>query len=124
MVWGALQGSIVLYGALLYVAQRLALLAFPQSVTPIEMAGLVAPSIYVVNLLVFRRRMARARTGQEKFLAHVIFWALNETIVVLGFAASYTNEAGNGFFYLTNAAVALLGNFRAFPNWKTGPVNN
>lgn len=118
IVWGALQMSILLYGFVLHTLGKLVIFVMPTQPSMIDLLALVAPTILVVNLLLFRKRLSVARTHQEYFSAHIVYWALNESIAVFGFIASFMSVEGNGFFYVANAAIAIIANLRAFPSWK------
>ncbi|MFP5490470.1 MAG: hypothetical protein ACLGG0_03170 [Bacteriovoracia bacterium] len=118
ILWGALQMSILLYGFVLHTLGKLVIFEMPTQPSEIDLIALLAPTILVVNLLLFRKRSSSAKTNQQFLSAHIVYWALNESIAIFGFIASFMSADGNGFFYVVNAAIAIIANLRAFPNWK------
>jgi F0F1-type ATP synthase membrane subunit c/vacuolar-type H+-ATPase subunit K len=102
----------------LYTLGKMIIFEMPTHPTHIDLLALVAPTILVVNLIIFRKRLGSAKTNQDFLSSHIVYWALNESIAIFGFIASFMSLEGNGFFYVVNAAIAIIANLRSFPNWK------
>ncbi len=116
IVWGGLVSSLFLYGAVLIITGKVQVVALPTSlVRPLEMIALITPMILVVNLLLLKLRLAKATNGQQAFTCYVTSWAINETIAIFGFIATFTSPEGNGYFAMVNIFAALVGDFLMFP---------
>lgn len=116
IVWGGLVSSLFLYGAVLVITGKVQSVFLPTSLArPLEMVALFAPMILVVNVLLLKSRLGKATSAQQAFTCYVTSWAINETIAIFGFIATFTSPEGNGYFALVNIFAALVGDFLMFP---------
>ena len=115
-IWIALTGSILIYGIVLFQIQKMQFIAFPEGdLDPFQMMALVMNFMILGTFFFFRKVVEKKSSIQEKFPLMVICWALNESVAIMGFAATFLNEDGNGIFYVINAAMAIFGNLLTFP---------
>ena len=123
IVWMAMTMSVVIYGFVLFQIGKASLFEVPKSFeNPLELLALVAPSMIFASLLVNKSLRAKATQPQQHFTAMIVSLAMNESIAILGFVATFVGEPGNIFFYSVNALVAVVGNCLVFPG--EAPVIN
>jgi len=119
IVWGALTGSVLIYGFVLFQLGKATLWDFPKSYqNPLELLSLVAPFMLIASIALNKSLKAKASQPQQFFTAMVVSLALHEFIALLGFVATFTGDPGNFFFYGVNALVAVVGNCLVFPSDK------
>ena len=116
IVWGALCMSLLVYGVALFFTGKLTSIALPTTTErPIEMLALMAPTLLLVTLFMYRTQVPKAKTHAERFPKQIICWALNESVAMLGFVATFLSPEGNGYFAIANIAAALVANILMFP---------
>ncbi len=116
IIWGALSFSTLIYGFVLFTTGKVSGVLVPQGeLLPIEMAAMGANLIALAVFFFHKNSVAPIKDFQKKFTGYVMCWAMNESIAIIGFLAVFMSETGNGFFYVTNVAVALTGNILTFP---------
>ncbi len=116
ILWVALSFSTLLYGFVLYSAGKVSGVFIPQNdLAPIEMAALAMNFVALLVLSFHKNKVVPQKDFQKKITGYILCWALNESIAIFGFAAVFTSESGNAFFYVTNLAVALTSNVFTFP---------
>lgn len=116
IIWGALSFSMIVYGAVLYITGKISFWSVPAgTLQPLEMAALAMNLVMPITFFLYRSQVEPQKDFQKKFPMMVVCWAMNESIAVMAFAATFVGETGNGFFYSVNLAVALLGNFLTRP---------
>ena len=125
IIWFAITTTLFTYGVVLFSIGKLQTYSFPtQFDRPLELISLVAPLALFANLTLYRRLMSKAKNPQAMMFATIIALAMNEFISIMGFVATFTSPEGNGFFFIANAAVTLLGNILVFPSgdWESKRV--
>jgi len=116
IVWGALCGSLLMYAVALIATGKIATISLPTTTErPIEMLALMAPTLLLLTLFIFRTQVPKAKTHAERFPKQVICWALNEFVAILGFIATFLSPESNGYFAVANIAAALVANILMFP---------
>jgi hypothetical protein len=116
IIWGALTFSILLYGFVLYLTQKITFFAAPEgALQPLEMLALGYNFMAIVSLVIHRTVLTKKKSLSERFPLYIVCWALNESIAILAFGATFVEETGNSFFFVTNAFIALTANFLTFP---------
>ena len=117
IIWGALTLSMIIYGVVLQTLGKMSFFAMPTGVgEPVELLALVAPLMIFASLMLNKILKGRAKDAQGRMTAMIVSLALNETIAMLGFVATFISPEGNGFFYAANTLVALVGNLLVFPS--------
>ena len=116
ILWAALSFSTLIYGFVLFTTGKVSGVFVPQGeLLPIEMVAM-GINVVAIGVFIFHKNMvAPQKDFQRKLPGYIICWAMNESIAIIGFLAVFLSESGNGFFYLTNVAVALTGNLLTFP---------
>ncbi len=116
IVWGGLVSSLFLYGAVLFITGKVKAVFLPTTLTsPFEIIALCVPVILVVNVLLLKSRLSKATTAKQAFTVYVTSWAINESIAMFGFIATFISPEGNGYFAIVNIFAALVGDFLMFP---------
>ncbi len=116
IIWAALNFSILIYGYVLFTVGKVSGIFAPQGeLLPLEMLAMGANLIALGVFFFHKNSVVPQKDFQKKFTGYILCWAMNEAIVIFGFVAVFTSENGNGFFYVTNLAVALIGNLLTFP---------
>lgn len=116
MIWGALIMAGFMYGFVLFTTGKVSRIEMPSGeLTPFEMMAIAANLIAVVTFFFHKDRIQPTREFQKKFVLYILCWALNESIVIMGFMAVFLSESGNAFYYVTNLVVALTANILTFP---------
>lgn len=124
IVWAALTFSMLFYGFILFGLQKATFINIPESYTPLEIAALSTGMMLFVTLWIHEKKVKPEPQMNKRFTYYVMCWALNEVMVVVAFAAIITSENGNGFVYVTNFILALLGNLIMFPKESAGAVKH
>ena len=116
IIWAALSFSTLIYGFVLFTTGKVSGIFVPQGgLLPIEMVAMGVNIIALAVFFFYKNSVAPVKEFEKKFSGYVICWALNESIAIVGFLAVFMSDSGNGFFYVTNVAVALTGNLLTFP---------
>ncbi len=116
IIWVALSFSILLYGLVLFQLQKMTFFSQPTGpLEPLEMAALGYNFMAIVTFIIHRTVIVKKKDLSQKFTLYILCWALNESIAVIAFAATFVSVSGNSFFFLTNATVALTANVLTFP---------
>lgn len=116
IVWAGLTMSMLLYGLALFVTQKVTHVAWPSGeTTPLGYLALAGNLIAVGVVFFYKNNVQPEKEFSKKFTPYVICWALAEAIVILGFAAVFTAQDGNGFHYVTNLLVGITANIFCFP---------
>lgn len=115
LIWGALSFSLLFYGFILFELGKASFVRIPETYTMLEILALGMGLILIVTLWIHEKKVKPEPDMNKRFPFYVICWALNEVMVVVAFAAIIGSENGNGFVYVTNFILALLGNLIMFP---------
>ncbi len=116
IIWAALSFSTLLYGFVLFTTGKVSGVFVPEGeLLPIEILAMGANLIALAVFFFHKNSVAPMKDFQKKFSGYIICWAMNESIAIIGFLAVFMSESGNGFYYVTNVAVALTGNLLTFP---------
>lgn len=114
IVWGALTSSLFLYGFILFTRGAKAIY-LPSSYSALEMVSLSFGALLLATVFIHEKLIRPETEFQKKFVKYVICWALHESILLMGFVASFIAETDNIFFYAVNLSLALTGNLLMFP---------
>jgi hypothetical protein len=116
IVWGGLVSSLFLYGAILYLTGKLQTVFFPAAFTrPLELMAIAAPILLIFNVFILKSSLSKAQTPEQTLSAYITSWALNESIAIFGFIATFTSPEGNAYFAMVNIFSALVGDFLMLP---------
>ncbi len=116
MLWGALCLSTLIYGFVLFTTGKVSGVFFPQGeLLPVEMAAMAMNLVALGVFFFHKNSVVPQKDFQKKFPGYIVCWAMNESIAIVGFVAVFITETGNGFFYVTNVAVALISNLLTLP---------
>lgn len=124
IVWAALTFSMVLYGFVLFTLQKATSFNIPESYTSLEIVALSSGLMLLVTLWIHEKKVKPEPEMNKRFTWYVMCWALNETMVVIAFAATFISENGNAFIYVTNFILALMGNLIMFPKESISAVKH
>ncbi len=116
LIWSALSFSMIIYGFVLFQLGKITYLSFPSgALSEFQMISLIA-GIVVVGTTFFHHSKIRPEPDFHKRLPrYILCWAVNEGTVILAFAATFSAEQPNGFFYVVNVVIALFGNILTYP---------
>ena len=103
-IWGALTFSMIFYTIILFVLGKFNGFRIPSELTPIESVSLSSLFLTYVSFSMFKRQSNM-----------IVCLALNESVVIFGFLATYLSAEGNGFFIIANLLVGLGANVMMFP---------
>lgn len=115
IVWAALTFSMLCYGFILYELGKATYVKIPESYTLLEIIALCLGMLLFVTFWIHEKKVKPEPDTNKRFPFYVMCWALNETMVVVAFAAIMTSENGNSFIYIVNFLLALIGNLIMFP---------
>lgn len=116
VLWGALSFSIFLYGFVLFFVGKISGVFLPTGdIPPLGLVALAANLVVVGTYGFHQTSILPMREMNQKLSRYIICWALNESVALAGFIAVFMLNDGNGFYYLANALVALVGNLLTFP---------
>ncbi len=124
IVWAALNFSMLVYGYILYEMGKVNYVKIPESYTPIEIIALSMGSILFLTFWIHEKKVKTESDVSKRFPFYVICYALNEVMVVVAFAATFTSDSGNGFLYVVNFILAITGNLIMFPVEPNATVKN
>ena len=116
IMWGALTMSMFMYGLVLVIIGRISrieeLTNIPDS---FQFFALMANTLGLVVYYIYKNKIASEKNFQNRFPFYIICWALNEAIVLLGFATVFITGDGNGLIYAANLLVGVTANVLCFP---------
>lgn len=116
IVWAALTMSMFMYGFALFTTGKLSraeeLIGVPSA---IQYIALLANVIGLVTFFIYKNKVVTERDFEKRFPLYIVCWALNESIVLLGFIAVFLTDDGNGLIYLTNLLIGFSSNVLCFP---------
>lgn len=116
ILWAALNASLLMYGGMLVITQKVNGLWFPGfSMTMLQEISLLSCLTFLVTFTIYRKKVLTDKPFEERYPFMIICWALNEAPAVLGFVATFLGGEGNAFFYVVNAVLAILMNLVMFP---------
>lgn len=116
IIWGGLVSSLFLYGIVLFITGKVQTVFFPAAFTrPLELMAITAPILLIFNVFILKSALSKAQTPEQTLTAYITSWAINESIAILGFLATFTAVEGNGYFAVVNIFAALVGDFLMFP---------
>lgn len=107
--------SILTYGAVLFILGKIATVSLDFS-DPYGQYVLLANVVVLVTLYIHKTQVAPEKDLQKRLGLSIVCLALNEFVAILGFAVVFAfSEDGNGFPFVANAVVAIVGNLMMFP---------
>lgn len=116
IVWAALTMSMFMSGFALFTTGKLSraeeLIGVPSA---IQYIALLANVIGLVTFFIYKNKVVTERDFEKRFPLYIVCWALNESIVLLGFIAVFLTDDGNGLIYLTNLLIGFSSNVLCFP---------
>lgn len=116
ILWGALTMSMIVYGLVLVVIGRISRIEELSNIpNTFQFFALMANTLGLVVYYLYKNKIAPEKNFQNRFPFYIICWALDEAIVLVGFAAVLLTEDGNGLLYATNLLVGLTANVLCFP---------
>ena len=121
ILWLALNASMLFYGALLIFLKKISHIAFPSGdPSMFESMSLAFNCMLLVTFFIHNTKVKSESDFKKKFPMMVICWALNESIAIMAFGATFISTSGNGFYFLTNFMVAIIANIIMRPTEKMG----
>ena len=116
IIWGALNASLLMYGGMLVLTQKVTGLWFPGfSMTMMQEMSLLSCLMFLITFTIYRKKVLTTQPLQLRYPFMIVCWALNEAPAILGFVVTFVGSDGNAFFYVVNAALAFLMNLVMFP---------
>jgi len=115
IIWFALNCSLLVYGYGLFMAHKISYIGTPVSLSLFQQLALANNLLVLVSIYFHKNKILPKNSLRDRLTPYVMCWALNESIVVTAFAATFLSNDGNGFFYVVNASVALLANIMMMP---------
>ena len=110
IVWGAILGSVLMYGIVAWAVAGAPEIASPDSfVVGLYLAGgaICVLSFFLPRFISPAEAATSSDTSNGVMRASIIQWAMLEAAAVLGLVAGLLRE--NSFFYFPMGAVAFLG---------------
>lgn len=120
IIWGALCASMIFYGVVLFLVERMTyfeVVMSPESF--IEKLALASTLVLFVTFVIKSKLIDPQKDFQKRLPLYIACWALHEGMLCLGFVAVFLAENGNGFYYVVNLVMALIGNFILFPKQQS-----
>jgi hypothetical protein len=118
IIWGAMIMSLVIFAFVLVHLDQLETV-IPGSFNPNDQAQMIPMmgfSSLLLALFLYRTRVAPIEAMPQRALGYILTWVMLESVAVMGFAGSFLS--GNGFYFLLNGMVALVGYLATFPREK------
>jgi hypothetical protein len=122
IIWVAMILSLGLFGFGLTQMSKIDVM-LPQGLDLKNQAQLISGlgfSSLLIAVFLYRTQVVPMDDMTKRGTGYIMTWAMLETVALMGFAGSFI--ASNGFFYLMNAGVALVGYLMTFPQEKNPGV--
>ncbi len=116
ILWAALTGSALMYGLVLFTTGKVSHVTLPENdLLPIEMVSLSMNFLAVFVFWFYKNNVATLQDMSKRLTGYIVCWALSESIALIGFAAVFISDKGNGFFYAVNLLITFALNILTFP---------
>jgi hypothetical protein len=120
IIWGALSLSMALNLSILMFLDQIKFIEFNVSdLSLMDQVALSSNSILLISFFIHQNKVLSTQDRNKQFGFRVLTWALNESVVLIAFAAILESTTGNGAIFMMNLCLAFISNVIMFPRPKT-----